>query len=86
MDMLDRYLQAVKFFLPGKQQDDIVRELSENLIARMEDREEELGRPLDEAEQAAILREHGHPMLVAGRYRSASSSSGRRSFRSTSSP
>ena len=69
MDMLDRYLQAVKFFLPGKQQDDIVRELSENLIARMEDREEELGRPLDEAEQAGILREHGHPMLVAGRYR-----------------
>ena len=69
MDMLDRYLQAVKFLLPRKQQDDIVRELSENLIARMEDREEELGRPLDEAEQAAILREHGHPMLVAGRYR-----------------
>jgi hypothetical protein len=69
MDMLDRYLQAVKFLLPRKQQDDIVRELSENLIARMEDREEELGRPLDEADQAAILREHGHPMLVAGRYR-----------------
>ena len=69
MDMLDRYLQAVKFFLPRKQQDDIVRELSENLIARMEDREEELGHPLDEAEQAAILRAHGHPMLVAGRYR-----------------
>ena len=69
MDMLDRYLQAVKFFLPGTQQDDIVRELSENLLARMEDREEELGHPLDEAEQAAILREHGHPMLVAGRYR-----------------
>jgi len=69
MDMLDRYLQAVKFFLPGEQQDDIVRELSENLIARMEDREEELGRPLAEDEQAAILREHGHPMLVAGRYR-----------------
>jgi len=69
MDMLDRYLQAVKFFLPGGQQDDIVRELSENLIAKMEDREEELGHPLDEAEQAAILREHGHPMLIAGRYR-----------------
>ncbi len=68
MDMLDRYLQAVRFFLPAEQQDDIVRELSENLISRMEDREEELGRPLDEAEQAAILREHGHPMLVAGRY------------------
>lgn len=70
MDMLDRYLQAVRFFLPAQQQDDIVRELSENLISQMEDREEELGRPLDEAEQAAILRQHGHPMVVAGRYRS----------------
>jgi hypothetical protein len=69
MDILDRYLQAVKFFLPRAQQDDIIRELSENLIARMQDREEELGRPLDESEQAAIVREHGHPMLVAGRYR-----------------
>jgi len=70
MDMLDRYLQAVKFFLPANQQDDIARELSENLISQMEDREEELGRPLDESEQAEILRRHGHPMLVAGRYRS----------------
>ena len=70
MDMLDRYLQAVKFFLPARQQDDIVRELAENLISQIEDREEELGRPLDESEQAAILRQHGHPMMVAGRYRS----------------
>jgi hypothetical protein len=70
MSMLDRYLQAVRFFLPPKQQDDIVRELSENLISQMEDREEELGRPLDEEEQAAILRKHGHPMVVASRYRS----------------
>jgi len=69
MDMLDRYLQAVKFFLPANQQDDIARELSENLISQMEDREEELGRPLDESEQEEILRRHGHPMLVAGRYR-----------------
>jgi hypothetical protein len=70
MDMLDRYLQAVRFFLPADQQDDIARELSENLISQMEDREEELGRSLDESEQAEILRRHGHPMLVAGRYRS----------------
>jgi hypothetical protein len=70
MDMLDRYLQAVRFFLPAGQQDDIVRELSENLISQMQDREEELGHPLDEAEQAAILRRHGHPMVVAGSYRS----------------
>jgi hypothetical protein len=70
MDLLERYLSAVKFFLPQKNQDDIVRELSENLISQMEDRQEELGRPLSEAEQADILRRHGHPMIVAGRYRS----------------
>ena len=70
MDLLERYLQAVSFFLPRRQQDDIVRELSENLLSQMEDRAEELGRPLNEDEQADILRRHGHPMLVAGRYRS----------------
>ena len=60
MDLLERYLQAVKFFLPRPHQDDIVRELSENRI-QIEDREEQLGRPLTEDEQADILRRHGHP-------------------------
>jgi hypothetical protein len=68
MDLLDRYLQAVKFFLAKRRQDDILRELSENLISEMEDREQDLGRPLTEAEQADILRRHGHPLVVAGRY------------------
>ena len=73
MNLLDRYLQAVRFFLPRRQQDDIVRELRENLLSQMEDRAEALGRPLSplsEDEQADILRRHGHPMIVAGRYRS----------------
>jgi hypothetical protein len=70
MDLLDRYLQAVRFFLPRAQHDDIIRELKENLVSQMEDREEELGRPLTAHERAEILRRHGHPMLVAGRYRS----------------
>jgi hypothetical protein len=70
MDLLDRYLHAVKFFLPQKHQDDIVRELSENLISQIEDRQDELGRPLTEDEAAEILRRHGHPMIVAAKYRS----------------
>ena len=70
MDLLNRYLQAVKVFLPHRQQDDILRELSENLMSQMEDRAEALGRPLTDAEQSEILRRHGHPMVVAGRYRS----------------
>ena len=70
MQLLDRYLQAVRFFLPRRHQDDIVRELAENLRSQMEDREEALGRPLAEDEQAELLRRHGHPMVVAGKYRS----------------
>ena len=70
MELLDRYLQAVRFFLPRAQQDDIVRELSENLHSAIEDREGDLGRPLTEDELAALLHSHGHPMMVAGRYRS----------------
>lgn len=70
MNLLERYLNAVKFFLPPKQQDDIVRELSVNLASEMDEREDELGRPLTEDEEVEILRRHGHPMIVAGRYRS----------------
>lgn len=69
MELLERYLRAVKFFLPRRQQDDILRELSENIFSQMEDRAAELGRPLDETEQAAILKQHGHPFLVANGFR-----------------
>ena len=71
MPLLDRYLQAVRFFLPRRNQDDIVRELSENLLSQIEDREQSLGRPLTEDELAELLRRHGHPMVVAGKYRSS---------------
>jgi hypothetical protein len=69
MELLDRYLQAVAVYLPKSQREDLLRELSANIAAQMEDKASELGRPLSEAEQASILKLHGHPMLVAGRYR-----------------
>src|SRR5215472_3426414 len=69
MELLERYLRAVKFFLPRRQQDDILRELSENILSQMEDKAAELARPLDESEQAAILKQHGHPFVVASRFR-----------------
>ncbi|MBA3824967.1 MAG: hypothetical protein H0X24_13860 [Ktedonobacterales bacterium] len=71
MDLLDRYIKAVKSYLPKAQQDDIIRELAANIQAQMDDRATELGRPLTDAEQEAILQSHGHPMLVAGRYQTA---------------
>jgi hypothetical protein len=69
MELIDRYLKTVGSYLPAAQRDDITRELSENICSEIEDKEAELGRPLTEAEQEAILKKQGHPLLVAGRYR-----------------
>ena len=68
MKLLKHYLKAVKIYLPREQKKDIISELRENLLSKIEDREEELDRPLTELEQEAILREHGNPMEVAARY------------------
>ena len=69
MDLFERYLHAVRSFLPKRQQDDVVRELSDDLRSQAEEREAELGRPLNRAEQEEILKQWGHPMLLASRYR-----------------
>jgi hypothetical protein len=68
MELIDRYLNAVKFWLPRKQQDDIIAELSEDIRSQIEDQESELGRKLTEPEVAAILKHRGHPVIVAHRF------------------
>jgi len=68
MDLLDRYLQAVKFWLPKVQRDDIVAELSEDIRSHIEEKETELGRKLNEVEVGTILKGRGRPVLVANRY------------------
>ena len=50
MQIVDRYLQSVKKCLPAAQADDIIKELSENIYAQIEDKEGELNRSLTEAE------------------------------------
>ena len=69
MKVLEQYLKSVRSCLPEAQRDDIVNELSENIHAQIEDQEAELGRPLGEADVEAILKQHGHPLLVASQYR-----------------
>ena len=69
MDMIDRYLNAVAAQLPQDERADIVAELRDLILSRFEAKEEELGRALTEDEQEAILREIGHPLVVAARYR-----------------
>jgi len=68
MNLLDRYLQAIKKHLPWQRQDDILAELRANLESQLEDREYELGRALTTEEVQAWLKSMGSPMQVAARY------------------
>jgi hypothetical protein len=68
MDLLDRYLQAVKKHLPWQRQDDIIAELKANLESQLEDKEAELGRPLTPAEAEEWLKQMGSPIQVAAAY------------------
>ena len=68
MELLDRYLQAVRKHLPAKRQNDILAELRVNLEAQLEDKQEELGRPLTCEEAVTWLKQVGPPIQVAGRY------------------
>jgi hypothetical protein len=68
MDLLDRYLAAVAVLLPKAQREDIVAELRDILLNQMEEKEAELGRPLNAKEREAVLKAFGHPIAVAGRF------------------
>jgi hypothetical protein len=68
MDLIEDYLRAVAALLPKAQRDDIVAELRDTILTRTEEREAALGRPLTPDEIEAVLREIGHPLVVAARY------------------
>lgn len=69
MSLIDRYLAAVRRNLPADKAEDITAELADELAMRHDDREEVLGRDLTRDETIALLRDHGHPLAVAARYR-----------------
>ncbi len=66
MELIERYLQAVRFWMPKAQQD-LVAELADDLQSQVDEKEEEIGRPLNDAEVSAILKRCGSPITVAER-------------------
>src|ERR1700722_17305257 len=68
MELVERYLQAIGQYLPADSRNDILAELRSELLEQMDARAEEWGRPLDEADVAALLRVHGKPEAIALRY------------------
>lgn len=69
MTLIDRYLNAVRGFLPPSEADDIIRELEDDIRSHAADLEEELGRPLTAADEEALLARFGNPVRLAARYR-----------------
>lgn len=69
MDIFDRYFQMLRLLLPKDQRDDIVRELSGEIRTQVADKEAELGRPMSVTEQVGLIRQYGHPLVIAARYR-----------------
>jgi hypothetical protein len=69
MSLVEDYLRAVAILLPQDQREDIVAELRDMILTRLEALEADRGRRLTEAETEAALREVGHPLVVAARYR-----------------
>jgi len=68
MDLIARYLDAVKLLLPAGERDDITAELRDVLMTSREEKAEALGRPLTRQEDEQLLKDFGHPLAVAGRY------------------
>jgi hypothetical protein len=68
-ELLDRYIHSVKMLLPPDKMDDIAAEIRSNLQSLVEDQAMQLGRELRQDEVSTILKQHGHPVVVAGRYR-----------------
>jgi hypothetical protein len=68
MELLDRYLQAVKKHLPWQRQDDIIAELRANLESQLDEKQAELGRLLTPAEAEAWLQQLGSPVQMASHY------------------
>ncbi len=68
MELLDRYLEAVKKHLPWQRQDDIIAELRANLEAQLEEKESALGRPLTAQEAEEWLKQLGSPLHMAAPY------------------
>ncbi len=69
MDMIEDYLRAVSRLLPAAKRDDIIAELRDEILTRIEAKEEALGRALTPDETEQLLRDIGHPIVVAARYR-----------------
>lgn len=70
MTPIDKYLSRVKFWLPGRGGAAAAADLRGVLAELVQDREQDLGRPLTNAEVEDLLAGFGRPEVIASRYSS----------------
>ncbi|HNQ94306.1 MAG TPA: hypothetical protein PKK96_07520 [Anaerolineales bacterium] len=69
MNLLDKYVAEVGKQLPLlKGREDVEKELKSTLEDMLEDKEEQAGRPRDEAMEIELLKEYGSPQRIASSY------------------
>ena len=68
MSLLDRYVDAVRRYLPRAQRNDIAMELREILQSQVEEQQQGREGPLSDEELSLILKRYGRPRDVAARY------------------
>lgn len=68
MKWLERYVDAVKTYLPNNLKQDVSDELLADLQDECDDKAEQQGRPVNEEEVHQILLRRGHPITVAASY------------------
>ena len=68
MNLVERYIEAVKFWLPKEMRDDVAAELAEDIRSEIEEAEREKGRKPTDDEVVAIVKARGTPLSVASRY------------------
>ncbi len=69
MDLINRYLQAIRFWMPfSRNRDDILRELGDELQSQLDEKRDTLGRELADSDIAEVIRRFGRPFAVAGRF------------------
>lgn len=68
MNLIERYLHAVKRELPPSTREETVRELRGLLHDHLEEQSHQRGRTLNDGDVAAFLQNYGHPTQVAAGY------------------
>jgi len=68
MQMVNNYLDNVESHLPDKIKEEIRGELEASIFGEIDDKEAELERKLEQAELQSILKQMGHPRIVASSF------------------